>query len=405
MNAHRLIGVFLLLAAASLLWASPLDSHKISNARFLGWVNLQDLCTDTAIDQVWRQRLYDIPRGYDGYTMISYKVARTDSAAQAAQIVKELNHVRRFNDYTAKGYKVIADPWVVREYQCVKFSVRGIDHTTDRDTAHRADLYTFAVTMDNWFIWLEVRQVVTGPEQVQADRAMEKAGGRQMAEDLVDLVYALWNPMPDTPPKTDEVAPPVTPPKPEEVKPPVEQPKPEEVKPPVEQPKPEEVKPPVEQSKPEEVKPPVETPGPPVTPSLPAGTKAWNTPDGALTLVIPEAWTVSGKNVFEITGPAGAGARILPPEPYKTADELSRVLRDFTETQRDISEKGFASKEFNISGATGVQVHYTAVHGRTMHIYYFGKSGRLWRLEIDMDGTKTPLTAELEQMVNRLTVQ
>ncbi|MHB0935492.1 MAG: hypothetical protein ACYDCO_13105 [Armatimonadota bacterium] len=447
MNVYRLIGLALLLIiAASTLRAESLVSRKLTGARFLGWVNLQDVCTDIAIDQVWRQRLYDIPRGLDGYTMVSYKVARTESPTQAAQVVKDLNHQRRFNDYIAKGYKVTNEPWMVRNYKCIKFVVRGTDPTDDQNVAHRAEMYTFAVPADNWFVWLEVRQVISGPDLATLDRAMEKTGGQRMAEDLVDVVYSLWNPIPDDqspvtpePPKPDNVTPPAEPPKPDEATPPVEPPKPVEapkpVEPPVAPPKPDEVTPPVQPPKPDEVKlpaeppkpvePPVEPPKPvtpveppkpvdppkpveplkPVAPALPAGTKKWTTPDGFLSLVIPEAWAVSGKTVFTVAGPAGAGVRILPPESYASADELTRALKDFTETQQEISGKNFSSKAFSVGGATGVEVHYSAVHGHGMHLYYFGKSGRLWRLEIDVNDASKPLTPELVQMVSLITVQ
>jgi hypothetical protein len=449
MNVHRLVGVVLVMIAASTLWANPLVSRKISNARFPGWVNLQDICTDSAIDQMWRQRLYEIPRGLDGYTMVSYKAARTDSPAKAAQVVKELTHQRRFNSYTAKGYKVAVEPWLVHGYRAVKFTVHGAD-LTDNNIAHRADLYTFAVATENWFIWLEVRQVINGPELAPLDRAMEKAGGRIMADDLVDLLYNLWEPgrteqpneatppAPVEPPKPAEAAPPVEPPKPAEAAPPVEPPKPAEAAPPVEPPKPAEAAPPVEPPKPAEAAPPVEPPKPaeaappveppkpaeaappveppkpaeaappvepPVVPDLPPGTRAWKTPDGGLTLVMPAAWTVAGKTVFTITGPAATNVRLLPPETYRTAEELTHVLKEFSDTQRDISERNFTGKPFSPDGAVGTQVHYTAVRGRTMHMYYLGKAGRLWRLEIDMDGAGTKLTAELEQMVNLITVQ
>ena len=439
MNVYRRIGLILLLIVfASSLRAESLDSRKLSGARFLGWVNLQDVCTQTAINQIWRQRLYDIPRNMDGYTMVSYLVGRTASPKEAAQIVKDRLHQRRFNDYLAKGYKVTNEPWVVRNFSCSKFVVRGTDVTDDHNIAHRAEMYTFAASMAEWFIWLEVRQVVSGPDLTALDRTMEKTGGQRMAEDLVDVVYSLWNPVeevqppaPIEPPKPDEANPPVEPPTPDEVKPPVGPPKPDVVQPPVEPPKPDEVKPPVELPKPGEVTPPAEPPKPiepaqpaeppkpvkpaeppkpvepvkPAEPTLPAGTKAWTTPDGLLTLVIPQAWTVSGKTVFTVSGPAGAGVRILPPEPYGSADDLSRALKEFTETQREISEKKFSSKPFSVSGATGVEVHYTAVHGHGMHLYYFGKSGRLWRVEIDMDDAARPLAAEFTQMVSLITVK
>ena len=47
-----------------------------------------------------------------------------------------------------------------------------------------------------------------------------------------------------------------------------------------------------------------------------------------------------------------------------------------------------------------MQVHYISFSSHTMHVYYFGKSGKLWRLEFDLDGENTPLTAEMQQMVD-----
>ena len=96
---------------------------------------------------------------------------------------------------------------------------------------------------------------------------------------------------------------------------------------------------------------------------------------------------------------------MLPPETYASRDELTRALQDFVETQRDISRKGFTNQKFEVDGVTGVQVRYISFESHTVYSYYFGKSGRLWRIEIDLDGADTPLPATLDQMVRQVKVK
>ena len=406
MKAHRLIGVLVVLfALVTVVWANPLASRKISKARFPGWVVLQDLCNDTTIDQIWRQRLDGLPRGVEGYSMVSYRVARANSVDAARRTVNDLLATKRFSDYTSKGFKVTSEPWVVNNFTGVKFSVRGLDHTSDRALASQAHLYTFAVNLDEWFIWLEVRQSVKATELAQTDRALNQAGSQKMAEDLVDVVYNLWNsdnaydnqrPPEITPPapQPEVVTPPA--PQPEVVTPPA--PQPEVVTPPA--PQPEVVTPPAPQ--PEVVTPPVPQPEV-VTP--PAGMKTWQTPDGGLVMAVPTEWTVSGKNVYTFKTPAGTSFRILVPETYQSPQELRAALQEFVDTQREISRKDFSEKPFNVDGALGRQVRYTAYHGHTMYLYFFGKSERLWRLEVDLDGDNMPMPEVFEQILNSLKVQ
>ncbi len=299
MKFHRLVGALsLLVVLFSVAWCDSLADRLMPSVRFQGWVTLQYDCSDTLIRQMWRQRLYDLPKGVDGYTMVSYQVERSPSLKEAQQRVKVLNQKQRFSDYISQGYTATAIPWAVSGFQAVKFTVRGTAYNTSNgDIMQRADMYTFAVGAADWVIWLEVRQVIKAREQSQVDRAMDKAGGQAMADDLVATLLALWNgnhsttavPMLEvpTPPAETPVAPIETPKPPAETpKPPAETPKPsaetpkpptETPKPPAETPKPpaETPKPPAETPKPsaETPKPPTETPKPPAeTPKPPAET-------------------------------------------------------------------------------------------------------------------------------------
>ena len=454
MRGHRLIGVLvLLLASLSPLRAQGLHERMLSSGRFLDWAVLQADITDRAVDQVWRQRLYDLPRDVDGYTMVSYRVIRTDSKTEAAGIVKQLTQKKRFDDYVAKGYATAIEPWNVMSVPAVKFTVRGTDYTAERAAvAHHADIFTFAVQAESYVIWLEVRQVTTAPSLGAADRAIEKVTARPLAEDLVGQVIELWNgpreappvvapskpegqppivqpPKPEekppvvAPPKPEEKPPVVQPPKPEEQPPAVQPPKPEDNPPVIAPPKPEEKPPLVQPPKPEEQPPVVQPPKPeekppmlqppkpetqPVVPSpqpeepVPADQRVWLSADGWLQLTIPTDWKVTGQQKVTFTGFPHATVRLFAPETYASANELHEILLDFAESQQAASRKDYTQQEFTVDGVTGLQVRYLNMLGSVMHVYCFGKAGRAWRLECEITGDKLNAAAPLPALLQRV---
>ena len=192
MVMHRLYGLIGLLLLTAVVWANPLTSRRLLDDRFSDWVVLQGESTDTRINQIWRQPLKNLPKGADGYEMVSYQVQQADSLQDASQRAQALLEKKRFNEYRAQGYDVDMKTWSVAGQHTVQFLVHGLNHTTDEATAHSAEIYTFAMAQEKWVIWLEVRLVSTASELDVSDRSLQKTGGRAMAEELVNEVLALW---------------------------------------------------------------------------------------------------------------------------------------------------------------------------------------------------------------------
>lgn len=141
-----------------------------------------------------------------------------------------------------------------------------------------------------------------------------------------------------------------------------------------------------------------------MTPATPA-VKRWQTDDGGLSLVLPDGWNVSGKNIYLFSGLADATVRLFLPDTYNTAKELQEDVQDFAATHKEISAAHFAQQNCTFDGATGMRVSYTNVAKRTTLAYYFGKSGHLWRIEADLPGENTPIPDVLTRLVNSIRVK
>lgn len=542
---HLFGSICLLILAISAASALSLSSKQLSSSRFEGWAIISSDCSDTGIRQVWRQRLYDLPKDVEGYTMVSYNVQTADSTKQALQTAQALTQRQRFHDYIARGFALTTEKWfIARGQQGIITTVRGIAHSSQAaDVAHRAVIYTYVATLDQNVVWFELSQVVAADDLKLVDRAIEHANGKTMADEMAQIVVALWEndtatgdhfvpPVPiapievptppvvkPTPTDTAKPAPPATtepakptpptatkpsePAKPapattvEPTKPippvppaPVEVTQPATVEPtkpahpaPAEVSKPalpapaapvavtktpaEPAKPApavqVEVSKPtppatpaavEPAKPvppvpaaPVEvpkpatpapvTPTPPVqtapvdpTPPVPAATtkpgpaepvkttaptasqplpgeKVWQIEDKALTLFLPEAWSVSGKSPFVLTGIANVTLRVYLPEQYQNLDDFKAAIQEFIDAQREISvtKKPFTKQDCHLDGAEGVVVRYTNYAGRTTQAYYLGKAGRLWRIDIEMPGDMQALPEGIQHVLERMHIQ
>jgi hypothetical protein len=145
---------------------------------------------------------------------------------------------------------------------------------------------------------------------------------------------------------------------------------------------------------------PQPTPAPKTQPEPPR----WRTADGKLSLVLPQGWTVTGKGPYDILQP-GLSLRLLPPDSYRSEKELSAILEQFAVDQKIISQRNFTRQPFTIDGSTGVQVRYLNMSGDTMLVYLFGKSGRLWQLEVALTGGGVPTPAAVTDLVNSLRVE
>jgi len=195
MVKHRLCGVIcLILLAVTIVWSGPLTSRRMPDGRFKDWIALQLNCSDTEITQIWRQPLTDLPKDSDGYIMVSYQVRQADSARQAVQNAQALLQKARFSDYTSKGYTVTQTSWSVAGQHGAQFVVAGMNNSRRGEpmSAERAEIFTFATAQDNWVVWLEVRQKCTTSDLYASQNSLQKAGGRDLAEELVNTVLQIW---------------------------------------------------------------------------------------------------------------------------------------------------------------------------------------------------------------------
>lgn len=476
--------------------AAPTKAPLLNAYRFRDWQQVKSTNTDNFVFQAWQQPLADLPRDVTGYTLIAYQAERVSTSSLAAHRIKTFTEKQRFSDYAGRGYVVTLENWFLDGEQGAYFTVRGMDHKSDHIAANRAEVYTYAIAIDDWVILAELRQSFTAEDLAPVDKAAKNAKARTMAEDFTRYVRSVWNPtlgqpvtepiVPQQPTTAEPVKEPVKEPEttkqPETTKPaepelvidpvpvktepvkepePVKQPdvqqqepvkepevkqpetakEPEAVKQPevepIKQPEPvkepevkqpEAVKEPEAVKQPETVKEPeaVKEPDPvkqpdqqpavqpepakqpeAVTPvATPAEPARWKTVDGHLSLVLPADWTVTGKGPYDFSAPGEVQARLYPAEAYADDAALTRALRAFVATQRDISidekKHKLVESPFTVDGATGVQVHYLNYVRHTTHGYAFGKGGRLWVLEIDMPTEDATVPAGITALTQSL---
>ncbi|HEY3379974.1 MAG TPA: hypothetical protein VGL77_21070 [Armatimonadota bacterium] len=207
---YRFVGIFSLLAlAATLLSAASLRDFRLPPERFQGWANLQDDCTDSMIAQTWRQQLPNLPKGVDGYLMVSYRVITVESPLAATADADRLRHRDQFNDMIAKGYKVTSTPWVVKGKTGAIFSVSGMTQSTKSTRAQTADIFTLPFSQDTRVIFLQVRQVSTADDLIAPERVLLTAGGKALAEEIAATLITLWI---GTPKSAETTTPTTTPP-------------------------------------------------------------------------------------------------------------------------------------------------------------------------------------------------
>jgi len=418
MTYLRLLGaVCLLMLMLTATWADTPTSHMLSPERFRGWVTLRSENSDDLISQVWRQSIVNLPKGADGYLMASYQVEHLRSAAQMKERIGAI--ATQLNTYIAQGYSVTKTPWVVQGQQGIKSTVRGLSHGTVDARAHRAELFTMVLPRDDYIIWLEVRQASSAKDLATADKSLLHADGEQLAEQLLLDVLSLWTPRAPEPPLPEIVIPPVTPSLevatppdtkiasiPDAASPstptlaavPTTPTVPETM--PV---APTQAVVQAPQNAPPAASVPVAvTPPAPVIPEKPR----WQVAGGAFSLLLPEKWTVSGKGPYTISDGKDDGItlRLYPSEPYTGEQDLTAALKYFVETQRDIALKSFAYQPYEIDGARGVQVNYTNHAHRTSYGYYYGKTGRLWRIDVDIPGDDTPMPTTVTTLLNSVRI-
>lgn len=212
----RVIGICFLVFAAAFVQAAALTKYLLPEQRFQGWYNLKSTCTDTTFSQIWRQQLDNLPKGVSGYLMVIYQSSASDSADQAADSAKKMSQKDQFGEYVSKGYKVDSLPWpsMPQNQNSAIFTIRGIAYTSASAKAQSAEIYSLSFARDDQVVWLQVRQAISADELGAADKALKKAGGQALADELATYIIAQWaphqaeapaNPAPKPPESTEVV--------------------------------------------------------------------------------------------------------------------------------------------------------------------------------------------------------
>ncbi len=422
MGMHRLVGIAgLLLVMVATAHAESLAKRRLPADQFHGWTIVELDCTESLLRQIWRQPLTELPKDTSGYTLVSYQAEHVDSTADANKRIQFILQKQRFNEYIGKGYELTVLPWTAQGKQGAIFTVRGTEQNTTVAAAHRADIYTVVFQHAEWVVWFELRQVYTAPDLAAADKLQKKSTAQSVTDDLTATVARLWG---ETETEVTPAAPATLPAAPAPAAPaaPTTAPAPVPATPPAATPAPAPTAPPAVTST-APAAPPAATPMPaPVAPApaeketpvvapaaaapQPAATppdpNRWTTGDRHLSLKLPDGWHVTGEGPHTFTGFPSATIRLYPADTYTTDGELTQALEEFVKSQQQIAKKPFTRRDFMPDGATGVQVSYRSYDKHMVYVYYFGKSGRLWRFSVEMADEKAPLPPIVSTMLETI---
>ena len=373
----RIFGVAgLLLLALGCHAATALSSYQLPNARFQDWAVMSNTCSDAAINQIWRKALTGTPKGADGYLLVSYQVSTADSAAAAQLAAGKLLEREQFSNYAGRGYTITTDTWPIGGQHEVMFTLRGLSQSTTEVRAQCAHIYTLALARNSYVIWLQIREASTATEFNLTDRTLKNAGARAIADEIATYLLTQW--LPSTPAATDIPAPLAPTPDPQAT---IPAPKPAP-----------------------DVTTPADTKLPTVAPPADDAPR-WKTKDAHLSLVLPGGWHVSNKTPYRMTGDAGITITLYPSDPYTTDNARDNALRSAVAAQRDIALAAFTQASFTIDEAIGATVQYTNYAHNTVVCDFFAKSGRFWRLDINLPGEGQTLPATISRMIASIRVQ
>ena len=380
----RIIILMLICTVMSRVQAAALDAYLIPTQRFIDWSMITRESSDAALTQVWQKPLPNTPKHADGYVMVAYSVTTHATPAAAAQQAGAQLQKVQYNSYLGKGYTVESQGWVVQGLPGAIFILSGLAHDSMAGTrAQMARIYTLAFAREEQMILLQVREVSSARELKVTERVLNKAGGRELANALGSEVIARWLTQPTA------VVPPVST-EPEPI--PGTEPTPT---------------PPNPSENPVAVTPIPPEPFPPALPEDPTplleGTR-WATPDKLLVLTLPNGWTVKGKLPYVISGQPEATLRLYPYDDYQTAEQRDAKLQSFVRSQRAIAAGQFVEEPFSVDGAVGKRVHYVNDAGQGVYAHYFGKSARLWRLDVYMERADSPLPEMIRAVLASITL-
>jgi hypothetical protein len=381
----KFITIFVLLSICFICSASNMAEKLLPSTRFGGWFTIRDESSDRHINQIWRTTLSSPVRGTQGFVLTSYRVEECETENAASTKISDFISRRRFTDYIAKGYEVLPTAWNTQDGFGALFNINGMTRG-DIDIYNRAMVYALGITRGNIAITLEIRLSVSGENTNDLKKSLEKNDITVLSNELGKFIISMWQPqnikIPDEPILT-----PMDPP--QTLDPPdVEVPFYGNIK--------------VDPA-PIDIKINIEN----VNPLLPQveliktnPINRWFTIDHHLSIVIPETWKYSGNNNLSTwLNTDNTSMRIYSAEKYDTNADLSSAIDDFATSQQAISLSKFTRTPFAIDDAVGVLVRYTDFNKNTTQSYLFGKSGRIWRIDISMVGDSAPLKDEIRNMI------
>lgn len=340
------------------LCATELEQYQLTTYRLRDWNILENKVSDEGISQQWKKNLPKSTPKNDAYLMIAYNVISVASHDEALVQTGILQQKGQYNNYVAQGYTVESTGWTIKGLPAVTFIISGLSHNSMTGArAQLARIYNLTFAYEEKVVLLQVREVSNADDSKKCQQLLKSAGGRELIEELADEVINKWY---NKPADTAPIAPadPALPAEDDNTVPVIggeNDPEPAEVVP---------------------VAP---------LPLLPLEGKRWETPDHFFSLIVPAKWKVSGKLPYIISGEAGARMMLYPYDEYIDNEQRDARLQNFVRSQRAISDAGFAENALLIDDAIGKQVRYRNAAGQQVFASYFGKYGRIWRLDIVLD--------------------
>lgn len=400
---RHLLAWSLLMLAISFCPAASLTAQALPTAQFSSWMQLEQIVSDSVICQIWRKPISDLPKGATGYVMVSYQVKQIGSPNELDRTVKSLLQKEQFNDLVGKGFTITMLPWDISGKQGALFAIKGLaTNSAGSARAQYADVYSLAFSRGNFMIWLQVRQSCTVAELSDIKQVLKHSDGPQIANSVANTVLDIWHAKPVIPSATPPVS---ANPSPVTVTRPAENNiEPAPIAPTI---TPAQTTPTV--SVPTPAVPAVSTPTTPTKPVLvtppPPETGRWQTTDGYLSLVLPTGWKVQPKTPSIITGAPNCTISLYPFDTYSDEAGRDRAITGFVSTMRNIAALNFQQQSCTINDATGVLVSYTNHSKHMVYSYYLAKSGRLWRLNVELTQAKAPLPGAVRTMMESLRLQ
>ncbi len=383
MNNLKLATIFVLLFTVIVCSAANMTEKLLPTARFGGWFTIRDESSENHINQIWRTTLSSPVRGVQGYVVVSYRAEECISDNISSSKISDFISRRRFTDYIAKGYEVLSAPWNTPDGFGAIFNISGVTRS-DKDTYNRARIYAIGLTRNNYSITLEVRLSVSGENTDDIKKCIDKNDISVLSNELAKFILPIWQiqtiKTPDEPIRTPMAQdPPKIPVIPEII----------ELSPNEIEVEPEIIIDPTPSSIDNTIK-----------PAALDNVNRWFTIDHHLSMVIAPTWKYTGTDKQSTwVNTSAASIRIYNAEKYDTNADLAAAIDDFAVAQKAIFLHKFEQTPLVVDDADGVLVRYTNYSKNTTQSYLFGKSGRIWRIDIYLPGENAPLPDEIKTMI------